>query len=149
MNCYVSGIIGIAMLAGTFSCMTVSEDQHNRLRKIFSDELDEIYGKIVAERRNIYFQGLILGLLVAYFCALKIRFENTFHRITFFLAISLSITVLYYLLMPKSDYMLNHLKTVEENKAWLEVYKVMQQRYFLGVLFGLLSAIPIAYAMCG
>jgi len=50
--------------------------------------------------------------------------------------------------MPKSDYMLNHLKTQEQNKAWLEVYKEMQQKYIKGFLLGCLSAIPISLILC-
>jgi succinate dehydrogenase/fumarate reductase cytochrome b subunit len=56
--------------------------------------------------------------------------------------------VVFYFLMPKSDYMLNHLKTEEQNKAWLEVYKTMKQRYFLGFLFGALAAVPFAHSFC-
>jgi Sec-independent protein secretion pathway component TatC len=58
------------------------------------------------------------------------------------------VSVVYYFLIPKSDYMLNYLKTEEEIKAWLEIYKYMKLKYFLGFLFGFLSAIPIAYSMC-
>lgn len=148
MNCYVSGMIGIGMLAATFSCMTVSEEQHNRLRQKFSPELDATYTKIVKERRNLYFQGLILGLILAYFCLRFIKPVNMFHRMMFFFAVSLLTAVVYYSVMPKSDYMLNHLKTAEENKAWLEMYKTMQQRYFIGIVLGLLSGIPISHTLC-
>ena len=41
-------------------------------------------------------------------------------------------------------------KTVseEEIKAWLEVYKTMKYRYFIGFVFGLLSAIPLTNSLC-
>lgn len=136
------------MLGAAVFTMTVSEEQHNYLRKQFSEELDEIYGKIVIERRNHYVQGILLGCLIAFFTMILMKFTNRFHRISFFVAITLTTSVVYYFLMPKSDYMLNHLKTEEENKAWLEVYKTMKQRYFLGFALGALAAVPIAYAMC-
>lgn len=148
MNCYVSAVFGLGMLAASFFTMSCSQEQRSKLRKTFSDDLNDIYDNIVIERRNIYFQGLLLGFFVAYFATTQIQFINTFHRVTFFLAVSLPIAVVYYFLMPKSDYMLNHLKTQEENKAWLDVYRTMQQRYFLGVLFGMLAAIPLGYALC-
>lgn len=148
MNCVASGIFGLAMLGAATSTMTVSEEQHNYLRKQFSEELDEIYGNIVIERRNHYVQGILLGCLLAFFVLQLTKQTNRFHKITFFLAIALTTSVVYYFLMPKSDYMLNHLKTEEENKAWLEVYKTMKQRYFLGFALGALAAVPIAYAMC-
>jgi hypothetical protein len=148
MNCYLSGIIGLGMLGATISTMSVSEEQNNILRQKFSEKLDEIYNKIVIERRNLYYQGLILGIIISFFSLKFLGIKNRFHKITYFLAISIPISVMYYFLMPKTDYMLNHLKTTEENKAWLEVYKTMRQRYFLGFLFGSLSAIPIAYSLC-
>lgn len=148
MNCLLSGIVGIALLGGSVSTMTVSEEQHNMLRKLFSDELDEIYGKIVIERRNQYIQGLLLGALIASFVLMAVKINNRFHRMSLFVAIMFMTGVFYYSLMPKSDYMLNHLKTEEENKAWLEVYKTMKQRYFLGIVLGALAAVPLAYAMC-
>ena len=148
MNCYTSGIIGLGMLFATFSTMSVTEEQHNMLRKVFSPELDERYEKIIIERRNLYFQGILLGLLISYFLLKNFNMINDFHKITFVFSITLFVSVIYYFLMPKSDYMLKHLKTPEENKAWLHVYNFMKQRYFLGMLFGMLAAIPIAYSMC-
>ena len=148
MNCFAAGMLGIAMLGASVSTMTVSEEQHNMLRKTFSDELDEIYGNIVIERRNHYIQGLLLGALIAYFALLTVKINNRFYKMSVFVAITLMVGVVFYFLMPKSDYMLNHLKTEEQNKAWLEVYKTMKQRYFLGFVLGALAAVPIAYAMC-
>ena len=148
MNCIAAGVLGVAMLGASVSTMSVSEEQHNMLRKTFSDELDEIYGNIVIERRNHYVQGLLLGALIAYFVLLLVKVSNRFHKMSIFVTITLMTGVVYYFLMPKSDYMLNHLKTPEQNKAWLEVYKTMKQRYFLGFVLGALAAVPLAYAMC-
>ena len=148
MNCYLSGILGLAMLGASVSTMSVTEEQHNVLRKTFSDELDTIYGNIVIERRNHYVIGLILGIALSYLVLNLVKINNRFHRISLFLTITLMTGVVFYFLMPKSDYMLNHLKTEEQNKAWLEVYKTMKQRYFLGFLFGALAAIPLAHAFC-
>ena len=150
-SCIVAGIAGIGMLCAAFSTMTVSEDQNAMLRKLYSKNqkpLEDIFEKIVIERRNLYFQGIILGLILSYFLMSVYKTANTFHRISFVTAVTLLVSVVYYFLMPKSDYMLNHLTTIEENKAWLHVYKYMKQRYFLGFLFGSLAAIPIAYSMC-
>ncbi len=148
MNCYLSAALGVAMLGASVSTMTVTEEQHNKLRKLFSDELDEIFEKIVIERRNQYIQGLLLGVAIA-FCISKLaKITNQFHKISLFVLVALMTAVVYYFLMPKSDYMLNHLKTQEENKAWLEVYKTMKQRYFLGFVFGALASVPFAYSLC-
>ena len=148
MNCFLSGVLGFAMLGAAISTMSVTEEQHNLLRNTFSDELDTLYGNIVIERRNHYVLGIVLGLALSYLLLQLVKIKNRFHRISLFMTITLITSVVFYFLMPKSDYMLNHLKTKEQNKAWLEVYKTMKQRYFLGFLFGALAAIPIANAMC-
>lgn len=148
MNCYVSGIFGVGLLGATYATMTVSEEQTNLLRKTFSPDLVDRYNAIVAERRSHYFQGVALGLLVSYFSLRLVRTTNMFHRIMFVAAVTLTITVVVYFLLPKSDYMLPHLKTEEEIKAWFDVYKLMKQRYFLGMLLGALAAVPIAHIMC-
>ena len=41
--------------------------------------------------------------------------------------------------MPKKDWMLNHLKTPEQNKQWLEVYKQMKFKWHFGFLIGLVG----------
>jgi hypothetical protein len=149
MNCYLSGIIGLGMLFASYSTMSISKQEKNRLLNIFPSELDNIYIKISNERRNIYFQGLILGILISYFILTFLNIKNLYHRITFFLAITLSVSVLYYFFIPKSDYILNHLTTEEENKAWLEVYVNMQQKYITGFILGSLSSIPLSLILCG
>jgi uncharacterized protein YacL len=149
MNCYTSAVLGLAMLGASFLTLTSNEEQHYKLKLSFpSSNLDKIYTGIVIERRNIFIQGLILGLVISYFTSNLFEQKNNFHKITFFLAVTLMVSVVYYFLIPKSDYMLNYLKTEEEIKAWLEIYKYMKLKYFLGFLFGFLSAIPIAYSMC-
>lgn len=148
MNCIVSGIVGLGLLGGSVLTMTVSEDEHLRLKATLSDDLDALYTKIAIERRNLYFQGLVLGLVLATALAWKIKISNKFHKVSFMVAIILMVAFSYYSLMPKSDYMLNHLKTSEQNKAWLEIYKTMKQRYMMGVIGGALAAIPLSYAMC-
>jgi uncharacterized protein YacL len=148
MNCYLSGILGIAMLGASISTMTVTEEQHNLLRNTFTEDLDKIYGDIVIERRNHYVIGLILGFFLAYFLLQLVKINNRFHKMSFFVLVTFMTAVVFYFLMPKSDYMLNHLKTQEQNKKWLEVYKTMKQRYFLGFLFGALAAVPLANAFC-
>lgn len=148
MNCTVSATIGLSLLAGSVATLTVSEEQHNLLKKTLSPELDQVYDNIARERRNHYIQGLIIGLLISFFVLSNSRITNRTYKITLFFAITLTSGLLYYLLMPKSDYMLNHLTTPEENKAWLEVYKTMKFRYLVGLILGAAAAIPFANSMC-
>lgn len=148
MNCTTSALLGLGLIGASAGTMTVTREQHAVLRSTLSEELATIYDGIAAERRNHYIQGLILGLILAYVVVMYTKTANRFHRVSLFFAVTLMTTVVYYTAMPKSDYMLNHLKTPEQNKAWLEIYNTMKSRYFYGFLLGVAAAIPLAYALC-
>lgn len=148
MNCYISGILGIALLGGSISTLSITEEQHNLLRNVFSDDLDKIYEKIITERRNQYILGLVIGIFLSFIVVYNVRLTNYFTRVTLFSAITLGTAAIFYTIMPKSDYMLNHLKTPEENKKWLEVYRFMKTRYLIGLILGAVAAIPLSNILC-
>jgi len=148
MNCLTSGVLGVGMLAATFATLTVSNEQRDNLKKVLPDDLDLVYDKITKERRNHYLQGIAIGLIVSYLAVQNMETTSDFHTVSLFVLITMAMAVLYYSVMPKSDYMLNHLKTQEENKAWLAVYKTMKQRHVVGFILGSLAAIPFAMSMC-
>lgn len=148
MNCNVSALLGLSMLGATFSTMTVSQNQYNQFVSLLTPELAKKYQDITHMRRNLYVQGIIIGLVLTYFILNKFPISNLFHKIMLSLGITGVTSVIYYCGMPKKDYMLNHLKTPEEIKAWLKIYKKMKRRYLLGFILGLLSAIPISNSFC-
>ena len=148
MNCYFSALLGFALLGGSIATLSVTEEQHDLLRNVFSNELDQKYEKIIKERRNHYILGLVIGLLCSFIAVKFVNITNNFHRVSFFLAFTLGTSVVIYMILPKSDYMLNHLKTPEENKKWLQVYNTMKFRYFGGFILGALASIPFSYVLC-
>lgn len=148
MNCVASGVLGTALLAGSFATLTVTEAQHAKLRAVVSPEVAKTYERIITERRNQYMQGLILGVIIAFAILFMKKPASRFHRATLTLSVTLLVAVVYYTLMPKTDYMLNHLKTTEENRAWLSVYKTMKFRYSVGFLLGAMAAIPLTNMFC-
>lgn len=148
MNCYTSGIIGLGFLIASYSTMSVSVAEKQLFKKKLSPSLIKIYDEITSERRNQYIQGLILGLIISYIFLIFGKTNNKYHNLVFSLAITVATSVIYYFLTPKSDYMLNHLKTHKHNKAWLKIYSVMKKRYLLGFLLGSFSSLPISYVFC-
>ena len=149
MNCFLSGLIGTGFLGASIATMLVTKEQTDQLRQVLNPELASKYDAIVKERTSHYIQGLLIGMIISYFVlGFVMKTPNRFHRISTLFAITLFTTALYYLLMPKSDYMLNHLKGTDENKAWLSVYKTMKYRYLIGFVLGALAAIPFANALC-
>ena len=101
------------------------------------------------ERRDIYIRGLIIGLFLSAIVVKSSKTKMRYgHRIFLVFAITLFTAMLYYMLTPKTDYMLNHLKSAEQNKAWLQMYRNMQNRYMFGIVLGALASVPIAHYIC-
>ena len=147
LNCYISSVIGIGMLIATFNTMSVSKGLTQQLTTTLTPELALTYADIATERRNIYMTGLLLGLICA-FIILKFINGNLFSKLTSALVTVTVISALFYTLMPKSNYMLNHLKPPEQVAAWLNVYRNMKQSYIKGFIFGSLISVPLALSMC-
>lgn len=148
MNCVTSGILGIGLVGASITTLIASKQSTDKLKSVLPKESANAYEKIVSERTNLYIQGLILGLVLAFFILYNTPTNTRFHTITLFFAITLIVTLLYYMLMPKSDWMLNHLKSQRETKAWLEIYQNMNTRYLIGFILGILAAIPLGNSLC-
>lgn len=150
MNCFTSALIGIALLGGSLLTLTVPKSEHETLTKLLSKELANRYENILNERRNQYIQGLVIGMVVAgiIIYVYQAKVYQRFHKVVLFFAVTLFVAMIYYLLMPKSDYMLKHLQTNQQNRAWLDVYKSMQSRYIIGMILGAAAAVPIANSYC-
>ena len=58
-------------------------------------------------------QGLAIGTVTAYFAQKSVNSNNMYQRAMTFVAVTLLISLIYYTLVPKSDYMLNHLKSAD------------------------------------
>ena len=147
-NCILSGIVGVGLLLASAVTLAVCEEQTDKLKQTLPPDLVEKYKNITIERRNHYVQGLILGLLLSFGVSYQLKIENEYYNTTLFLTITLLTAVVYYTIMPKSDYMLNHLTTQEQNRAWLDVYKSMRTKYMLGFILGVLSAVPFSMVLC-
>jgi len=148
MNCYVSALAGFSLLGGSLWTMGATIGESDRLKRVLQPEQVLVYQGIVRERRNLYIQGLVLGLLTAFFAQNYLRVRNMFHSVCLFLAVTLFVTVMYYTIAPKSDFMLRHLKTPEEVEAWLDVYKNMKYRYIFGFVLGAFSSVAFSRMFC-
>jgi hypothetical protein len=148
LYCYLAGILGLSLLGGSMGTLTVPKDKHIALVENLPAELVIRYEAIVKERRNHYIIGLALGFIISFIVSKYIRISNYFYRLSLFLFITLGFSALFYLLMPKSDYMKNQLKTDEEKQKFNEVGKLMKNRYLMGMGLGLLAAVPLASVLC-
>ena len=103
----------------------------------------ETYNKIIKERSGIYFQGLMLGLVLG-LAYLFVRKERKLIDICAFASILFATSYFYYILKPKTDWILPYLNAEQSNK-WLDVYKTMSYRYHLGFFIGFVGFTIMAY----
>lgn len=91
--------------------------------KRFSEVLDknqlEIYNNIKKERLHHFYTGLGVGGLLGLFVILT-DFDSTSKHCLAGIVLLITTSCVYYVL-PKSDYMLNHLETEEQRRNWLNV----------------------------
>ena len=155
MVCPTSCIIaGAFIVSSIFVCLRVDKKTlKDPLFGLLSEENKQRYINIADERKNIYLKGFGLGFVISVI-ALIILNNNKMFKVTkltnicFVLAISYCVNYFFYILHPKSDYMVLHLKNSEEKKAWLDIYKTMQFNYHLGFALGLVGMIFIGNSFC-
>ena len=117
----------------------------------FQDTLDEnqkiLYKGIKRDRLTLYLTGLFFGSLIAVAYLYFYESKNVFNQVCSFVTIAWGFTYFYYMLMPKSTYMVNHLKNQEQNRAWNNIYRDMQFRYIGGFLLGMIAYGLLCYGM--
>ena len=136
--------VSIAFLIATIATLqSPNEELKQNLSQHLNEKEQNYYEEIIIMRRNIYFQGLGLGVVLS-LCAIFLipTLKKAKKMVRFFtaIAITFSVNYFYYILYPKDKYMIEILDTKEENKAWLQIYKTMQFRYHMGFLLGLVAA---------
>lgn len=154
MVCRTSCIIaGAFIFSSIFLSMRVDKQTlKDPLFQKLSEQNKQRYLTITNERRNIYLKGFGLGfimsvlfLLVAYHQGKKLK---TLTKMCVVLAISFTANYFYYILSPKTDYMILHLNTPNERMAWLNIYKTMQFNYHLGFVLGLIGMMFVGKSIC-
>ena len=146
INLSIYCIIAFALLGSSFYFLLTNHKQDKFLHfsSLLSPEQQKILKNITEERLYIYIQGFIIGIIIG---LIFIKISNIKNNSVFciFVAIVLGFTYIHYTLFPKSTYMLEHIDTQEQAKAWLEIYKTMKNRCHIGMLLGVISLPFICY----
>jgi len=155
MVCTTSCIIaGAFVISSIFVSLRVDKSTlKDPLFQLLSNENKQRYVNIANERKNIYLKGFGLGFIISIFALFVLNNNKMFKvnklvNICFVLATSFSVNYFFYILHPKSDYMVLHLKDDEEKQAWLDIYKTMQFNYHLGFALGLVGMIFVGNSFC-
>ena len=149
ISCSISAVFIIGMIY--FYNMTDKSEIVKHYKGKLSIDLQKRYEKISKERRSISYQGYILGfilslLIIFYNLKLKGMKLNTSSLVCTVTATSFLTNYFYYMLSPKTDWMLNHMGNKEEIKAWLQMYREMSYNYHAGLALGIIAVGALAFA---
>ena len=149
ISCFIAAVFLIAMIY--FNIATLNSKIVKKYKESLPSELKILYDKIAKERLSISMCGYALGLvfsIIIIFYNTKIKGNRLGAKslVCIVIATSFLTNYFYYMLSPKSDWMLNHLNSPEENKAWLEMYREMQYSYHLGLVLGIIAVGMLAFA---
>ena len=144
MPCCVSCMISCIFIIGMIYFYNATDK--NQYKATLSPDLQKKYEEITHERRRISYQGYGLGLLLSFVVIYFSRKMNTIALVCTVLATCFLTNYFYYMLSPKSDWMLNHTTNQNDVHAWLLMYRAMSYNYHLGIVFGILAVGMFAFA---
>ena len=149
VSCMISGVFIIGMIY--FYNMTDKSEIVKHYKEKLSIPLQKRYEKITEERKMISYYGYGLGFILSLFIIFyntKMRSYkmNTFSLVCMVMSVCFLTNYFYYILSPKSDWMLNHTSNQEEVKAWLQMYREMSYNYHMGLLLGIIGVGVGAFA---
>jgi len=125
-----------------------SEIVKNYMEKLPAD-LQKRYEMITAERKMISYKGYALGVVLSLGIIMyNMQFEkmNTSGMVCLVIATAFLTNYFYYVLSPKSDWVLNHTKNQEQVKNWLKMYREMSYNYHAGIALGIIGVGVLAFA---
>jgi uncharacterized protein YacL len=149
ISCMISAIFIIGMIY--FYNITDKSTIVKHYKEKLSSDLQKRYDRISKERMTISYQGYILGFILSLFIIfynLKIKGVklSNFSLVCTVMATCFLTNYFYYILTPKSDWMLNHMGNQEEVKAWLQMYREMSYNYHMGLVLGIVAVGILAFA---
>jgi hypothetical protein len=120
-------------------------------QKQLPTDLHNLYQKIRNERLRLNYFGYSLGfilslIIILYNYTLKRNKLTNTSLVCLVIVVSFFTNYFYYILSPKSTYMLEHITSPEQTKAWLQMYREMQYQYHFGMVIGLVAVGMLAFA---
>lgn len=153
MPCSITCMIAVALIIAMiyFQNATAKSVIVKEYKKQLPSNLQNLYEKISSERMRINYYGYSLGLILSsiiilYNYSLNKNKLTTTSLVCLVIVVSFFTNYFYYILSPKSSYMLNHINSPEQTKAWLVMYKEMQYNYHFGIVIGIVAVAVLAFA---
>lgn len=109
--------------------MIYSSDLKHLEKALDKDQLEKYY-KIKKERLNHFYTGLGAGSFIGLAIILSKINVTSSYCLAGILLIFTTITIYY--ILPKSDYMVRHLKTEEQKNAWMAINRNFMKKKLVG-----------------
>ena len=155
-SCMFASVFLIANIYSIFSC--TNDNNKQEFINTLTQEQQVLYEKIIQERKTIYYGGFVLGIILSFiavyfgekylFFITKKTKISTIPKICMVATITFITNYLFYILYPKTDYMLLHLNDKTQIQGWLAIYKKMQFKFHLGFILGICAVIIYSYGFC-
>jgi hypothetical protein len=137
-----------------FSCS--NDNRKQEFKNTLTKGQQVLYEKIIQERKKIYYGGFLLGIVLSFIAVYfgnKLLFSknsksSALPKICMIASITFVTNYLFYILYPKTDYMLLHLNDKTQIQGWLNIYKKMQFKFHLGFILGIVAVIIYSYGFC-
>ena len=153
MVCTVSCMISTIFIVGMiyFYNMTNKSEIVKHYKSSLPTDLQQRYDNISEERRRISIHGYILGFILSLFIIfynlqIKGQYLKTPALVCIVMATCFVTNYFYYMLTPKSDWMLNHVSNQQQTRAWLLMYREMSYNYHAGIVLGIVAVGVLAFA---
>ena len=146
INCSIALIFIIAMI---WMSLAIDENELvSEFKQKLTQEQRELYSKIVNQRRNIYFVGYLLGVIlsIGYILFFNPKIKSTLGLICLVISITFLTSYFFYILYPKENLIVLYLDSEEQRKEWIKVYKTMQFHYHLGLVLGIIAVVFLGTA---
>jgi hypothetical protein len=154
-SCLFASIFLIANIYMMFSC--VNDTNKSEFKNTLTSKQKAIYENIINERKNIYYGGFILGIALSllalyigehYLFFIDKKNKATLPKVCTVATITFITNYFFYILYPKTDYMLLHLTNKAQIEGWLAIYKKMQYKFHFGFVLGIIAITIYAYGFC-
>ena len=155
-SCLFASVFLIANIYMIFSC--VNDTHKSEFKKTLTNKQKVIYENIINERKNIYYGGFILGIALSFLAIFigerylffidKKSNTNLVPKVCIVATITFITNYFFYILYPKTDYMLLHLTDKTQIQGWLAIYKQMQYKFHFGFILGIIAVVIYAYGFC-
>ena len=151
VSCCLSLVFFVSMIYFSYFKMNYKDKGFKKFELSLLPNQRQIYEAIKKERSEIYTTGYILGLILSLFVIAYYRSNKCISKVSvlcIIFSVSFVVNYFYYMLSPKTTYMVEHLETNEQKTLWVEVYTTMQYNYHVGFVFGILALVLLGNGVC-